>query len=563
LDDDALESLFRSFPVAAKDLQAVAIGLAGARAETDRARIRQAAARVWPGVPCHATNDLETALLAADDSPANTPRVLVLSGTGSCCLGRTPDGRTFKVGGWGHLLGDQGSGYDLGMRALRVVLRERDANGIWPELGRRLLRALQLSEPDDLIAWVQRAEKGDVAALAVEVFAAAAQGDRLARRLVAETAVELAEDALTCARRLTNRRPSPPRFILAGGLLLRQPGFRRAVVRRIRQSWPHAVFVPLSREGAWGAVRLALELGGGGRSGNQTARPSPRPVATSTLPEVDSAELRESPTEQRNPRSRRLDRLSIESAIDLMLREDARIPVALRAERAKIARIIRAVVRAFRRGGRLFYVGAGTSGRLGVLDASECPPTFLAPPDQVQGIIAGGQRALWQAAEGAEDDATAGGRAMEFRGVGPRDVIVGIAASGRTPFVWGALDEARRRGAFTALLCFNPRLRVPRSRRPRVILAPSVGPEVLTGSTRLKAGTATKLVLNMVSTLAMVRLGKVISNLMVDLNPSNAKLRDRAVRIVRELTGVEAAVARAALERAGWRVKAAIGALRR
>ena len=236
-----------------------------------------------------------------------------------------------------------------------------------------------------------------------------------------------------------------------------------------------------------------------------------------------------------------LDRLSIQDAVDLMLNEDRRIPDALAAARVSIARAVALVTRAFTRGGRLFYVGAGTSGRLGVLDASECPPTFRTPPDQVQGIIAGGQRALWSAVEGAEDDAPAGGRAVASRGVGANDVVVGIAASGRTPFVWGALHEAKRRGASTILLCFNPALAVPRRNRPTLVIAPDVGPEILTGSTRLKAGTATKIVLNVLTTLAMVRIGKVRSNLMIDVNASNAKLRDRAVRILRELTGADRA----------------------
>jgi len=219
-------------------------------------------------------------------------------------------------------------------------------------------------------------------------------------------------------------------------------------------------------------------------------------------------------------------------------------------------------VHAFRSGGRLFYVGAGSSGRIGTLDASECPPTFRVSPDQVQAIMAGGQEALWQSIEGAEDDAAAGAASVRFRGVSNKDVIVGIAASGRTPFVWGALHEAQRRDASTILLCFNPNLRFRREQKPDLILAFDLGPEVLTGSTRLKAGTATKLVLNLFTTLSMVRLGKVESNLMVDLNPSNIKLRQRAVRIVRELTGVDEAEAIQVLQSNSWVVKRALEKLR-
>jgi N-acetylmuramic acid 6-phosphate etherase len=338
-------------------------------------------------------------------------------------------------------------------------------------------------------------------------------------------------------------------------------GLRRGAVARV-----------LEREGAWGAVALARDLTPTqtsttgtpqlkmvGRSGNPLGSQAARSTPTFPIPRATAP----SPTEQRNPRSSGLDRMPLGDAVDLMLSEDARLPRALRAERAGIMRAVRLVEAAFRRGGRLIYAGAGTSGRLGVLDASECPPTFSVPPEQVQGIIAGGQTALWQSLEGAEDDAAAGARAVEFRGANALDVVVGIAASGRTPFVWGALGAARAAGARTALICFNPNLRFAPGTRPDVVLAPRIGPEVLTGSTRLKAGTATKLLLNMITTLAMVRLGKVVENLMVDVRPSNVKLRDRAVRIVQTLTGATSEAAAAALGQTGWVVKTAVRRLRK
>jgi N-acetylmuramic acid 6-phosphate etherase len=265
-----------------------------------------------------------------------------------------------------------------------------------------------------------------------------------------------------------------------------------------------------------------------------------------------------SPTEQRHPGSMKLDRLPVRKAIALMLSEDAAISGKLLAECRRIEEVIVAIVRAFRRGGRLFYVGSGTSGRLGVLDASECPPTFRTPPDQVQSIIAGGAKALWTSVEGAEDDDEAGAESIRFRGVEARDVVIGIAASGTTPFVWGALQEAKARKATTALICFNPYLKIPPKLQPRIVIAADLGPEILTGSTRLKAGTATKLLLNIFTTLAMVRSGKVISNLMVDLLPANSKLRDRATRIVQALTGVNYATARVMLERNQWVIAKAV-----
>ena len=264
-----------------------------------------------------------------------------------------------------------------------------------------------------------------------------------------------------------------------------------------------------------------------------------------------------SPTETRNPRSMGLDKMPLSNAIALMLDEDAQIPEAIAKHAAAIEQVIGWIVQSFRKGGRLFYAGAGTSGRLGVLDASECPPTFRTDPEMVQGIIAGGQTALWKAVEGAEDDPSAGAKAVAFRNIGEKDVFVGIAASGRTPFVWGALREARKRGARTVLLCFNPHLVPPPGEQPHKIIAVDVGPEILTGSTRLKSGTATKLILNMFTTLAMVRMGKVLSNLMIDVKASNVKLQDRATRIVVELTGMAYEQARAALVKTGWDIKKA------
>ncbi len=259
----------------------------------------------------------------------------------------------------------------------------------------------------------------------------------------------------------------------------------------------------------------------------------------------------------------KLDRMPLRKAIRLMLTEDAKIPQKLMGEVGRIEKVTEAIARALRRGGRLFYAGAGTSGRLGVLDASECPPTFRSSPKMVQGIIAGGEMALMKSVEGAEDDASAGAKEIRSSGVKGRDVVVGIAASGTTPFVWGALREAKQRKATTVLVCFNPYLEIPREYQPTIVIAPDLGPELLTGSTRLKAGTATKLLLNIFSTLAMVKLGKVMGNLMVDLNPANVKLRDRAARIVQELTNADNVSARKGLERSGWVVKKAIARLKR
>lgn len=262
-------------------------------------------------------------------------------------------------------------------------------------------------------------------------------------------------------------------------------------------------------------------------------------------------------TERRNPRSRDIDRLDVRGLVDLIQAEDRLVPEAVAAEAEPIARAVELVEDALRGGGRLIYVGAGTSGRLGVLDASEMPPTYGTDPSQVRGVIAGGFSALVRACEGAEDHPDDGARALDELEVGPGDFVLGIASSGTTPFVHGALDRARNRGARTGFLLCTPPSDELRARHD-VVIAPLVGPELITGSTRMKAGTATKLVLNTITTAAMVRLGKVHGNLMVDLQVTCAKLQDRGERILVETLGVARDTARELLGRARGRVKRAI-----
>ena len=267
-------------------------------------------------------------------------------------------------------------------------------------------------------------------------------------------------------------------------------------------------------------------------------------------------------TERRNPSTRDIDVASAIELVDLIAGEDAGVPAAVSAERESIARAVDLVEDAFRRAGRLLYVGAGTSGRLGVLDAAECPPTFGTPPEMVVGIIAGGARALVKAVEGAEDDVNAGIAAMDDHRVRAEDVVIGIAASGTTPYVRAALGRAQALGARTGLVaCAEPPALLRKTCDVCVVVL--VGPEVVTGSTRMKAGTATKLVLNTITTGAMIRLGKTYGNLMVDLRASNAKLEDRSHRIVMEATGLGREAATEVLERADGRVKTAIVMARR
>jgi N-acetylmuramic acid 6-phosphate etherase len=261
-------------------------------------------------------------------------------------------------------------------------------------------------------------------------------------------------------------------------------------------------------------------------------------------------------TEQRNPRTFDLDTLDVPGILARISAEDRQVPEAVAREIPHIAEAVDLVVASFRSGGRLIYVGAGTSGRLGVLDASECPPTFGSPPEQVQGVIAGGPDALVRAVEGAEDRAEEGERAMDEREVGERDTVIGLAASRRTPFVVAAIARARARGARTIYVTCTPRAEF--ALEVDVAICPEVGPEVVMGSTRMKSGTAQKLVLNMITTAAFVRVGKIYENMMVDLMATSRKLVERSRRTVMTVTGVDHDEASRAIDAAGGSVKTAV-----
>jgi len=266
-------------------------------------------------------------------------------------------------------------------------------------------------------------------------------------------------------------------------------------------------------------------------------------------------------TEMRNSNSMNLDRLSTEEIVRLMNEEDRKIAAAVAQEIPAITRAVEAIVNGIRNGGRLFYVGAGSSGRLGVLDAAECAPTFGTSRKLVQSLIAGGKRAVTNAVEGAEDSTRNGERDLAAKQLTHHDVVVGIAASGTTPYVVGALKYALKRKATTVAVTANRRM--PVARLAKILISPEVGPEVLTGSTRLKAGTAQKMVLNMLSTAAMVRLGHAYENLMIDLLSTNRKLSDRSLRILVEASGKSVSVARQALRKSGHDLRVALVMLKK
>lgn len=261
-------------------------------------------------------------------------------------------------------------------------------------------------------------------------------------------------------------------------------------------------------------------------------------------------------TEQRNPRSMEIDSASVEEILEIINAEDQLVPHAVAKELPYIAQAVHLIIDAFHQGGRLIYVGAGTSGRLGVVDASECPPTFGTPPEMVHGIIAGGEQAMFRSQEGAEDDPANGAKALQEAGIKPPDIVCGIAASRRTPFVVGAIAYAREIGCKTLFITCNPRSQFDLD--VDVAMCPEVGPEILMGSTRMKSGTAQKLILNLLTTTSMIRLGKVYENMMIDLQMTNKKLVERSRRIVMIATGVSYDEAAQVLDEADGHVKTAL-----
>jgi len=553
LDDEQLAALLDSLrdQLPTKP-DRIGVGMAGVRTAADRERLTRAIARAWPGTPAVVGDDLLLAIEAESWASDCAGQVLLLSGTGSCCLGRHRGGASVKVGGRGHIIGDRGSACDIAVHALRSTVTISDIEAGWPALGADMLAFLQMNDPEALIEWSMSASKTEIASLAQVVFEAAAnRQDEIAVAILRRASDRLSKDAVHCAARIA--APSEKiQFLLNGSTLLKNPWFAEEVTAKILAARPGSEVTRLSRPGTWGAIRLARRL--------EAAAPSSQPFTPKTAP-APWRPVAAAPTEGRNPKSSGFAEMPLPQAIRLMLDEDATLPGKILAETAHLEWTVNEVVRAFAAGGRLFYCGAGTSGRLGVLDASECPPTFRTPPWLVQGIMAGGSKALWSAVEGAEDDTDAGRRAIEARSIKPNDVVIGLSASGHAPFIWGCLAEARRRGAKTVLVSCNPAYR-DHPLLDRAIL-PDTGPEVLTGSTRLKAGTATKLVLNLITTLALARSGKVMSNLMIDLKPSNSKLRGRAIRIVQDLTGADEAAARLALESSGWVIRHACAKLPR
>ena len=482
--------------------------------------------------------------------------IVVVAGTGAIAIGIV-NGQRVRVDGMGHWFGDEGSATWIALQGLRAATRAQDGRGEQTKLTEVLLKALMVNSLRDAASLLASGDltKFDLAFAAVTVAKVAEEGDKVAQKILQDAASSLAESVIAVAKKLA-RFDLPVSF--TGGVFRLTPKmpdlFREALSRQL----PNAQIQEPQLPPHLGAALLAAKQMGWRidkhwldklvETGRQWGYFDLGAGLVEVLPRLLS--------EQRNPASMFLDQFDVEAILNLINDEDQKVAPAVRQEIPAIAQAVRWAVRGLSRGGRLIYVGAGTSGRLGIMDAAECPPTFGTPPDWVIGVIAGGPQAVFRAVEGAEDDMEAGREEMRKLEVGENDVVVGLSVSGRTPFVIAAMDEARKRGAKTVAITVNRD--APIAAVADVVIAPVVGPEIVAGSTRMKAGTAQKLILNMISTATMVRLGRVRSNLMIDLRTWSVKLRERAKRIVAQLAGVTIPEAEKALEANNWEVRKAI-----
>lgn len=515
------------------------IALAGAASTGIRSAIADALAAMIPAARIWITTDLHALLHA---NAGSGPGLLVIAGTGAAVLARDASGNMLRTGGWGVLFGDEGSAYGVAAAALRACARACDGVGPETSLVTLLPTIAGLDIFDDFVAWQGCASKKDVAALASAVADAANQGDLIARSCLDEQARRLAALAIAAQERL-GLDPATPLYEY-GGLLENCDAFRLAFREALNQ-YADLRPLPCAVRGLEAVYALSrLETAPPWISVREADTPSDGTL----LPNTEAA-----------GGEKPIDALSTEEFVQHMhhANEEATAAVGLAGE--AIAAAIEHAARCLRRGGRIIYAGAGTSGRLGVLDASECPPTFGVSPDRVRALIAGGDRALRFSVEGAEDDRNQGETEAKALNIREDDFVVGIAASGNTPYVDGVLSAAHAAGARTALVSSNRGATIGAD-LPIVL---NTGPEILAGSTRLKAGTAAKMTLNMITTGAFSQAGYVFRGRMVGMTPANEKLRQRAARIVAELAGTTTARAEEALACSGYHIAASILMARR
>jgi N-acetylmuramic acid 6-phosphate etherase len=525
---DRLKAIFRELP---REIDCAGVFLAGCGTVEDRQSLARLCAEIWPNAKIITGSDRESGLAAGLE---HGDGIVVSAGSGSSVTGRRGE-RIEKAGGWGHILGDTGGGYFLSIQTLRLILHEYDLHRTAMPFTPKILQALSLNNFNELVRWAQTADKMELALLAPAVFEAAAGGEPRLTQIIENGAQALCDYTEAVASRL---HLLAPKVVLMGGLFYRDSIYTHAFRRRLKKNLPDARVAIAEHAPEFGAAWLAAET-------------REHITLQAKLSEKEIDNLAAALTEQRNPRSENLEKLSPRELVELFVEEEKFVQDALRGAVIDLTGAVEMATESLRIRGRLFYIGTGSSGRIGVLDASEIPPTFGASSDLVQALVAGGVTALYRSVEGAEDEESAGALALDERALKNGDVVIGITASGRTPFVLGALARAKSLGAKAILLTCNPAATADVDLS--IILA--VGPELLTGSTRLKAGTATKVALNIISTGAMVMLGKVRGNLMIDLRTTSAKLRDRATRVVAELAQCDYDSARQQLEAADWNLR--------
>jgi len=515
----------------------VGLCMAGLSADALKLEAQKIAEKTWPGaeriVVGEDTRSGYCAALGYEDG------IFVIAGTGSNVFAQKGD-KTLRLGGWGHLLGDHGSGWAIAQQAMKMAFAEWDEVGKTSRLAQGALSFFGENKMTDLCRRVYAfPSKDGVAAFAPRVIQLAERGDEQAQQIVLGQAFALADSVNSARMRLRLKKPL---IGLVGGLFEKSEFYRGWFETAVRSLFEPSAFILAMRKGAEGAAMFAA------------SHLHPHATPGGVMADLSISTLA---TEQRNQRARNLHKRSVSDLVELFISEEQEVNLALKKAQKEITRACMITSQAIVRGGRILYVGAGTSGRLGILDASEMPPTFSVDPETVQGIIAGGMDAVFRPKEGAEDNPVAGAEAVAERGVGKDDVVWGISASGRTPFVVGGLERAGQLGASTVMLCCNPGLNHSHL-KPDVTIKLATGPEIIAGSTRLKAGTATKIVLNMISSIAMIRSGRVYDNLMINVSATNEKLRARAAGLVSILAGCEINEAMEALKKASWKVSAAV-----
>ena len=517
----------------------VVMGLAGAGNQSQVTRLKRRLA--LPFAQLEIYNDARTSLFGAN---LGQPVAMVALGTGSVGARLDEGQKEHYVGGWGFPIGDEGSGAKLGFHAIQVLLQEIDTfDSAKSKLAKFVLTQLG-TEKDEILNWLRKSKPSAYAQLTTGIFELA--NTCPAAMSVVQQHVKDVESLIQLARK---EQDIP--VVIMGGL-----------AKETLKYLPDCTtaYCQLQMGSSLdGACLLAKHTQEALRSGQIQPLSGPGAKIDKQEQDLQSAllsQLSNLVSEERNPDTMDIDLMSTDEILSTINHQDSLVAAAIKPCIPAISQAVDRIVEAFKQGGRLVYIGAGTSGRLGILDAVECPPTFSVTQKQVVGIIAGGNQAIYKAVEGAEDNPELAKRDLQQIEFNDKDVLVGIAASGRTPYVLGALNYAQSINATTVGVSCNPDSVVGKS--AGIEICPVVGPEVLTGSTRMKSGTAQKLVLNMLTTASMIRSGKSYENLMVDVYASNDKLHARAVRIVMQATHCDQSTAKQALETANYKAKLAI-----